>query len=83
MRSGSGGRVQFPASVTKIDTQVNELQDSLACMALQMRRCLLSLCGTGEPEGNRVVQRMCRLRQRMFATRRQITNLKYQNRARN
>jgi hypothetical protein len=83
LHNSSGGRVQFRASATKIDAQVGGLQDSVARMTRQMRRYLLSLCGTGEPEGDRVVQRMRRLRQRMFATNRQITDLKYQNRARN
>jgi hypothetical protein len=77
----SGRRVQRPACAMK--TQVSGLEDSLAGMTRQMRRHLLSLCGTTEAKGEAIVQHMRALRQRMFATRRQIANLKYQRRARN
>ena len=75
--------VRWRASTTKIETGVSGLQDSVALMTRQMRSYLLSLCGTTEAKGEAIVQRMRRLRQRMLATRRQIENLKYQNRARN
>ena len=77
----SGRRVQRPACALK--TEVSGLEDSLAGMTRQMRRHMLSLCGTSAAKGEAVVERMRTLRQRMFATRRQIANLKYQQRARN
>jgi len=75
--------VRWRASTTNIQTQVSGLEDSVARMTDQMRGYMLSLCGTTEAKGEAIVQRMRRLRQRMISTRRQITNLKYQNRARN
>jgi hypothetical protein len=67
----------------KVQSQVNGLQHRLTGMARQMRRCLSSLCGTTDAKADAILQHMRTLRQRMFATRRQITNLKYQNGARN
>lgn len=77
----SGGQVRGRECAMK--TAVSGLEDSLAGMTRQMRRHLLSLCGTTEAKGEAIVEHMRALRQRMFATRRQIANLKYQNRARN
>lgn len=71
------------ACAVKIETEVTGLEDSLAGMTRQMRRYVLSLCGTTEVKGRAIVEHMRTLRQRMFATRGQIANLKYQNRARN
>jgi len=76
------GQPSFAPSA-KVAWRIGRLEDRLFRITLQMRRSLLSLCGATKDEGDNVMHRMFRLRQRMRATRRRISNLKYQERARN
>ena len=71
------------APSAKVALRIGRLEDRLFRITLQMRRSLLSLCGATKDEGDNVMHRMFRLRQRMRATRRRISIMKYQDRARN
>jgi hypothetical protein len=83
MRDDSEGSQLCFAPSAKFAWRIGRLEDRLFRITLQMRRSLLSLCGATKDEGDNVMHRMFRLRQRMRATRRRISNLKYQDRARN
>ena len=83
MRDDSGRGQRCLASSAKVALRIGRLEDRLVRITLQMRRSLLSLCGATKDEGDNVMHRMFRLRQRMRDMRRRINNLKYQDRARN
>jgi hypothetical protein len=82
-QDGSGWRPRRSASATKVALRVGRLHERLARLTRQMRRCMTSLCGTTQKEGDKVMQQIFRLRQEMRATRRRIINLEYQDGARN
>ena len=83
MRDDSERSQSWFAPSAKVAWRIGRLEDRLVGITLQMRRSLLSLCGATKEEGDNVMHGMLRLRQRMRATRQRISNLKYQDRARN